>query len=708
MPGFLKGISWSKKVLLGAAALTAFSVNAQAATTVVVDPAKKYQVFEGWGSSLCWWAEKVGAWSQTNRDKLLKDITDTVNGLGYNVFRYNIGGGDQPGHNHLTKGDGAAAVPGYKPTEKGNFDWTADPAQRGVAIALSKMVKGSIFEAFSNSPPWWMTNSGCVAGGKDGADNLKADCYDDFADYLSEVAKHFKDEWGITFRTVEPFNEPSAGWWASGKDQEGCGFKNNQSAMIIELGKALKKKGLFPETSVSAADESSIADAVKQWKGYSAEARSYMFQVNTHSYTGYGSRAELYNSVFAADKRIWQSETGPLHKGNSTEDITLWMANVIIGDLRDMKASAWVDWQLGDPATNWRTFALDHSKQSYSYGPRFYMHAAFSRFIRPGSRIIDSDNGNTVAALRPDGALVIVVRNSGSSAVDYNFDLKGFTSTGSVVKVRRFELPGSLKQISDLTVKNKTVSLTTPANTITTLVIADAEDSGVCAPSDIIPYVKVHNGGWNETTEVAASKGDSIVIGPHPYDGGRWVWDGPKDFHQAGREIRFKNMDGTYSGIYKGTYTNAVGCVSTVDIKLIVDDPEHPYVEPVEPPTDTVDVPADTTVTPPDTTGAPADSSATPADTSATSGDTTGTAIASVRNSVGYSVSFAGGDLHVAAPRQQLRVAVYDMQGVPVANVQFNGGQTVIPVANISRGAYIVQIRNTRGTVLFQRTLRAK
>ena len=559
-------------------AVAAFSVAVSAQTKVIVDPGKKYQVFEGWGSSLCWWAVKAGAWSEENRSKLIGAIADPDTGLGYTIFRYNIGGGDQPGHNHLDKGDGGANVPGYKPTEKGDYDWTADPYQRTIALELAKRVKDPIFEAFSNSPPWWMTKSGCVSGSSDGSDNLKSDYFDDFADYLSEVALHFKTEWGITFRTVEPFNEPSAGWWKANGGQEGCGFKNNQSQMIVELGKALQKKGLFPETSVSAADETNIGTALSQFNGYSKEALSYMFQVNTHSYSGGDSRAKLFNAAFAKDKKVWQSETGPLSKSGD-EHIALWMANVIIQDLRDMKANAWVDWQLGDPAENWRSFAMDHRKQTFTPNARFYMHAAFSRYIRPGSRIIDSDNGNTLAALRPDGALVLVVRNSGSSDVRYSFDLTGFDKIGSTAKVVRFELPGSLKAQDDIAVSNKVLSMTAKSNTVTTMVI-DGAEGGVCKPSEIIPYVKLHNGDWNEATEVEPRKGDSLVIGPHPWEGGRWVWSGPNDFKSTDREIRFKKMDGTMSGYYKAVHTNAVGCESAMTFKIVVDDPDHPFVEP--------------------------------------------------------------------------------------------------------------------------------
>ena len=563
----------------GVACLAGIASPAHAQTKVVVDPGKKYQVFEGWGTSLCWWAVKAGAWSEANRSSLIGAIADPDTGLGYTIFRYNIGGGDQPGHNHLTKGDGGGKVPGYKPTEKGDYDWTADPYQRAIALELAKRVKDPIFEAFSNSPPWWMTKSGCVSGSSDGSDNLKEDYFDDFADYLSEVALHFKTEWGLTFRTVEPFNEPSAGWWKSNGGQEGCGFKNNQSRMIVELGKALQKKGLFPETSVSAADETSIKQAHDQLGNYTAEALSYLGQVNTHSYSDGSYRKQLFNRAFGLNKRLWQSETGPLSKSGD-EHIALWMANVIIQDLRDMHAEAWIDWQIGDPAENWRSLALNHSKQTFTPNARYYMHAAFSRYIRPGSRIIDSDNGNTLAALRPDGALVLIVRNSGSSDVKYSFDLGEFVKIGTSAKVVRFELPGSLTKQSDIVVSGKALSMTAKANTITTMVI-DGAEGGACKPDSIIPYVKIHsNSGWDETTDVKLNKGDSLVIGPHPWEGGRWVWTGPKDFGSTSREIRFKNMDGTMSGYYKAVHTNASGCEGSVTFKVVVDDPAHPFVEP--------------------------------------------------------------------------------------------------------------------------------
>ena len=60
-----------------------------------------------------------------------------------------------------------------------------------------------IVEGFSNSPPYFMTNSGCSSGAENaGTNNLREDAYGAFAAYLADVAKHFSDEWGIRFHLL--------------------------------------------------------------------------------------------------------------------------------------------------------------------------------------------------------------------------------------------------------------------------------------------------------------------------------------------------------------------------------------------------------------------------------------------------------------------------------------------------------------------------
>jgi O-glycosyl hydrolase len=468
----VKKLNWT---LLPFLSLAFYSISVTGQTKITVDPAVTHQLFEGWGTSLCWWANLEGSGSAAYRDKIADILIDPDSGLGFTIFRYNIGGGDQPGHNHMRNG---GAIPGYKPVEGGGYDWTADQYQRNMVAALAQ--KGAqkkqeiIWEAFSNSPPWWMTLSGCAAGNTNGADNLKPDYFDDFADYLTEVVKHFRDDWGVSFRTVEPFNEPSAGWWKEGNNQEGCGFKAGQSRMVKELGKSLAAKGLFPATSVGAADENAVDQAVSGLAAYDDSAFSFLTQINTHSY--YGRTAANFSNLakLAAtkDKILWQSETGPL-AGTGNQNIAMLMSQYIIQDLRMLKPAAWLDWQTVGSG-DWGTFQVNRTTLELVPTRRYYMQAAFSRFIRPGSRFIESSDSNSLAALVPGtGSCVLIIRNGGSSSINYTWDLTRFATMGTLATVYQYLVSNyrTLSRLPDIVIENKQFSIVSPAQSVTTCVI---------------------------------------------------------------------------------------------------------------------------------------------------------------------------------------------------------------------------------------------
>ena len=103
---------------------------------------------------------------------------------------------------------------------------------------------------------------------------------------------------------------------------------------------------------------------------------------------------------------------------------------------------------------------------------------------------------------------------------------------------------------------------------------------GPCSGTKIIPYVKVDEGGWNETLDLKVAKGATVQFGPHPWDGKIWSWEGPNGFKSTDRENTLKNVDGDFSGYYTVIYTNETGCKSTARIKMVVDDPDKPYKEP--------------------------------------------------------------------------------------------------------------------------------
>jgi O-glycosyl hydrolase len=449
--------------------------------TVVVDPGVIYQSFEGWGTSLCWWAHQEGGNSQAYLKRIAEVLIDPDSGLGYSIFRYNIGGGDQPGHIDIQAN---RAVPGYKTAETGPYDWTADQNQRNIVAALAakgkQLHQEIIWEAFSNSPPWWMTVTGCADGNSTCVDNLKSSYFGAFADYLTDVIKRFRDSLGITFRTVDPFNEPSAGWWCGDNNQEGCNFKKDQPAMVKALGKGLVAKGLFPVTSVSAADENSISAAVSGIKAYDDSSLSYISQINTHGYSGRSVSNFVAFAGLATSKKklLWMSESGPLN-GTGGQDIALFMAQNIIEDLKYMKVSAWIDWQSYAGGGTWETIRADKNSLAIIPARRCYMQAAFSRFIRPGARIIESIDSNTLAALVPStGNLVVIVRNGTASSANYTVDLSRVSRLPSAARVYQYLASAytTLSKLADIPIVNAQFALPAPARSITTCIVPGVID----------------------------------------------------------------------------------------------------------------------------------------------------------------------------------------------------------------------------------------
>lgn len=346
--------------------------------------------------------------------------------------------------------------------------------------------------------------SGCADGNPTGADNLKSTYFDKFADYLTEIVKHFKDNWGITFRTVDPFNEPTAGWWKGTNNQEGCNFKNEQPRMVKSLGRSLVAKGLFPTTHVSVADENSISAAISGIKTYDDSALSFVSQINTHGYSGRSAANFTSMASLATSKKktLWMSESGPL-SGTGGQDISMFMAQNIIEDLKLMKVSAWIDWQSYAGGGDWETIIIDKSTLAVVPSKRCFMQAAFGRFIRPGSQIIESSDPNTLAALVPrTGNLVVIVRNGGTASVNYTFDLSKVSILPTNVHVYQF-LVSSYKVLSklpDVSITNKQFSITAPAQSVTSCAIPGVVDPVTIAPQ-VTPqnkrtcdfYLSVHN-----------------------------------------------------------------------------------------------------------------------------------------------------------------------------------------------------------------------
>lgn len=454
------------------------------ALNVIVNPAARRQLHEGWGVSLCWWANMCGKWSDEKIDEIV-DYLVSPEHLNYNIFRYNIGGGDDPeNHNctphHMGSGKGLRAeMPGFKAYEDSEYDWDADSAQVKIMRKIKEKRPDAIFEAFSNSAPWWMTYSGCCSGNNSaGSDNLKPEYYQAFAQYLVDVCKHHKEAYGIEFATLEPFNEPMTSYWGRNGGQEGCHFSvNSMIAFIKVLYPVLQESGL--NTVISASDETDISQSVKDFDAFKkADVLKYLGQWNVHTYSA-NNAARAKTSAQCTDLgiKLWMSEVGA---GGSGIAGNLSLAQKLIDDMRYIQPAAWVDWQYIEEGNDqWCLIQGNFTTQKYRLVNNFYVRQHFSKYIKPGYTILTSTNPYTLAATSPDrDELVLVAINTVGTPLDLVFDL-GMYDDVKDATVALYSTDNKYMQPLDCTLSDKKqLSLTLPTLSICTIVLPVTEKEG--------------------------------------------------------------------------------------------------------------------------------------------------------------------------------------------------------------------------------------
>ena len=482
-------------LLLGVRSIVQADINA------AVDPSIQYQTFEGWGISLAWWANVVGGFPEPARSKYISMAFDPINGLGLNIVRYNIGGGENP--LHLAPNQQflsfRAAVPGYEPAP-GQWDWTADANQRYVLQqAINK--GANQLEAFSNSPPYWMTISGSVTGNNGAAANLKSDSYDVFADYLTTVVKHFHDYWGITFRDVEPLNEPSGGW-SYGNYQEGCHFNlPGENAIVNATGDAAKR--LHLRTTITASDEPSIGNGDRAFGAYDATALDDISKINVHSYGG-GDRTRLMELALSAGKDRWLSEYGD----NDRSGIAT--SERILEDMNGLHPTAWVGWQFVDSAPGWGCLRnpLDNEADTdFVINQKYYVMENYTRFIRPGDKLICVNDANSLCAFNDRSRkLVIVVTNNSDAESSAMYDLTRFDKINPSLSAYQTSASENLTKLPPLTMSAGKFHADLPPQSVTTFVLSGAHYRGMSG----FDYSKFYSFVNDSTNKLAAPSENTV------------------------------------------------------------------------------------------------------------------------------------------------------------------------------------------------------
>jgi len=238
---------------------------------------------------------------------------------------------------------------------------------------------------------------------------------------------------------------------------------------------------------------------VEEYRAYSAEAKAVIGRINTHTYAENGieemGRLAKENNLY-----LWMSEVdgdGTAGENAGEMGAALWFGKKIISDMNALDPSAWVMWQTIDNHISaegyngnqdsgmvdasggfWGLAVADHDREEIILTQKYYGMGQFTRYIRPGSRLILCGKTTLAAYDAEEKRLTIVAVNDSAREKSVSYSLKGFSGAECAQVIRT---SGSMAQgehwaqLADAPVADGALQVTLKGNAITTFVLEGVE-----------------------------------------------------------------------------------------------------------------------------------------------------------------------------------------------------------------------------------------
>lgn len=369
--------------------------------TIIVKPYVEYQTVNGFGASACWWAQLTG--DSPYAEDAAKALY-SKDGLGLNIYRYNIGGGEKDNPNSRIGGSRATESFYYYNEATGEFeyDFTRDAAAQAM---LDKCLSYGCIDTvvlFANSPHYSMTASGQATGGLTPAfSNLPAENYEAYADYFLTITEYFLEK-GVPVKYISPINEPQWDWGGGWVGQEGCHYEKDEvTALFKVFAKKIKERNIpvmlmGPESGeVSDVTINYFEDLVND-----EDVKNVLGSLAYHSYWSdpfmnrkkdFGEKTAKYTADYTIDMTEW-CELPCTHDMNDFASAML-MARVISQDLSMSNANSWSAWvgvnnyginENGDKVSDGLLVSNEEFSELYT-ASRYCAMAHFSKYIPAGS-----------------------------------------------------------------------------------------------------------------------------------------------------------------------------------------------------------------------------------------------------------------------------------------------------------------------------------
>lgn len=474
-----------------------------AEATLKIKDNENGEVLDGFGTSACWWSQLAG--NSEYAEETAK-LLYSKEGLGLNIYRYNIGAGSADNPNSSISNPWRKTESFYVFNEKTGeyeYDFTRDAAaQKYLDLCLSYGCIDTVV-LFANSPHYSMTLNGKANGNEEWwVSNLPRENYDAYADYLVTIAEYFINK-GVPVKYISPINEPNWSWGVEGvnQGQEGC-FYNSEDIYDVYKAviKKIKEKNL--DVKLTGPESGEIGFRLYEWFEYlynDEEIRPYLGTLSYHSYWA----DESANSKVALGEWIKENVNDvpvemsewchlPCNSPIDSIDGALLQARVMANDLDFSNVNSWTAWVgvndtgIGEDGKEYSDglLAANNDFSEYKIAMRYYAVAHFSKFIPVGSVKMTTEKNindiikteepledgtvktseryivNAVSYRTPDGKIVTVIVNEGAQR-SIKFKVKADSMT-----VYSTTQESQLEQ----TYQGEITKITLPEKSITTVV----------------------------------------------------------------------------------------------------------------------------------------------------------------------------------------------------------------------------------------------
>lgn len=442
-------------------------------TSVVftIKPGNEFQTIHGIGASDAWACQFVGKnWPDQKKNKIADLLFSTENdadgnpkGIGLSIWRFNVGAGSaDQGDNSDIRDQWRRAE--YFLGEGQSYDWSKQAGQRWF-LQAAKERGVEDFIAFVNSPPVTLTRNRKAYSSSADQYNLPSENYGKYVSFLADVLSHFRDQEGISFSYISPFNEPQWDWTDAG--QEGTPANNVEIAGIvrllntkleeqnidtkIEIPEAGKIDYLFDSSDKPKRDNQIEDFFSSQSQDYIGDLSHVAQKIAGHSYFSTWNfdhmktvREQLVQKIGTVDPSLeyWMTEYCLLEdnsqiKGNGRDlgmGAALYTARVIHADLTIANAASWQWWTAISPYDykDGLVYIDKNENNGEIYESKLlWVLGNYSRFIRPGMKRIlvepDKTEGSDIdfSAYKTDDAkqIVFVISNYKPIALDFKLNL---------------------------------------------------------------------------------------------------------------------------------------------------------------------------------------------------------------------------------------------------------------------------------------------